>query len=67
MTYRDLVRVIIRDVKDLDDEAYICEWTRDVNGVVDPHKTHAPVSHFSMINNEIIIESKDITHGRIRN
>ncbi len=58
MTYRELLSDIIR-YGDLDQEAYIVEWTRDQHGAVKSHKTHIPVARFSMLSHELIIESND--------
>jgi len=58
MTYRELLADIIKYV-DLDAEAYVCEWTRDKHGCVDPHKTHYPIHRFSINwTDGIIIETK---------
>lgn len=58
MTYRELLSDIILH-GDLDQEAYIVEWTRDSHGAVNPHKTHIPIARFSMTTHELIVEGKD--------
>lgn len=62
MTYRELLADIIK-YANLDEEAYVVEWTRDEHGAVDPHKTHYPVNRFSMLTNELVIETKEQKRG----
>jgi len=64
MTYRELLIDIIKHGT-LDEEAYVVEWTRNKHGIVDAHKTHYPIIRFSFITNELVIETKDLTHDRI--
>ena len=62
MTYRELICDIVKKCDDLDSEVYVVEWTRDEHGVVDPHKTHAPIARFSFLDSELVIEQSAKRH-----